>query len=118
MVMLRKHKSFNGNPTSSWRQKQITITKGEALEHIKRMRTKLSNVKEGGGISLCRKKWENLGRQESDADCAKSGSLVGPWNKAKLRAQGMHEASAGLKVGDISQPFETKDSICMIMRVE
>merc|ERR1711915_187597 len=98
MIMLRKHKSFSGKPTSSWRQKEISITKADCMEQIKKFKTKLSNAKEGGGVAMCRKKWENLARQESDAECAKTGSVVGPWTKSQLKAQGMHNAAAGLKV--------------------
>jgi len=118
MVMLRKHRSFNGKPQTSWRQKEITVTKDEAKEHMKRLRIKLCNAKEGGGIEMCRRKWENLARLESDADCAQKGSVVGPWTKSQVKVQGMHEALKGLTVGDISPIFETKDSICMIMRIE
>eukprot|EP00397_Hematodinium_sp_SG-2012_P045572 GEMP01051225.1.p1 GENE.GEMP01051225.1~~GEMP01051225.1.p1 ORF type:complete len:416 (+),score=84.65 GEMP01051225.1:78-1325(+) len=118
MIMLKKHKTFAGKPQSSWRQKQITITKGEAKEQMEKLRVKLVNAKEGGGVSMARKKWENIAKLESDAECAQKGSVVGPWSKSQCRTQGMGEAIKDLTVGDVSAPFETKDSMCMIMRIE
>lgn len=118
MVMLKKHKTFAGKPQKSWRQKSIMITKADAKEQMDKLRLKLVNAKVGGGVSMARRKWENLARLESDADCAVKGSVVGPWTKSQCRKQGMEEAIKDAKVGDISAPFETKDSICMIMRIE
>merc|ERR1712232_1108530 len=119
--ILKKHKDFHGKPASSWRQKQITWSKKEAQDSLRKIKDKLFNVGYGGGQQAMQKKFENYARQESDDDMsAKVGGDLGPVTKKKTLFGGNSIAKAAfeLEIGELSDVIDTDAGVHIIARFE
>merc|ERR1719356_1010428 len=115
--ILKKHKDFFNKPASSWRQKEITWSKKEAKEALRKLKDKLFNVGYGGGAQALQKKFENYARQESDDDMsAKVGGDLGPVTKKKKLFGGNEIAKAAfqLEQGKMSDIIETKQGVHLV----
>jgi len=119
--IMKKHRDFFGKPASSWRQKEITCSRKDAIMALRKLKDKLFNVGYGGGPSAMQKKFENFARQESDDDIsAKVGGDLGPVTKKQKLFGGREiaEACFKTKVGEMADIVETAEGVHLIARFE
>eukprot|EP00927_Polykrikos_kofoidii_P041044 TRINITY_DN34974_c0_g2_i1.p1 TRINITY_DN34974_c0_g2~~TRINITY_DN34974_c0_g2_i1.p1 ORF type:complete len:450 (-),score=101.35 TRINITY_DN34974_c0_g2_i1:224-1507(-) len=117
--ILKKHRDFFGKPVSSWRQKEITCSRKEAKEQLKKLKDKLFNVGYGGGKEALQRKFENYARAESDDGVsAKVGGDLGPLTKKKKLFGGTEIAKAAfeLEVGSLSDVVESEEGCHLLAR--
>ncbi|KAF2215368.1 hypothetical protein CERZMDRAFT_65672 [Cercospora zeae-maydis SCOH1-5] len=104
--LLVKHK--DSRRPSSWRESEITRSKEEAREIIRRYESKIRN----GETSL-----GDLAVTESDCSSARKRGDLGFFGKGDMQAE-FEQASFALKPGEISQIIETQSGLHLIERLE
>ncbi|KAL7502905.1 hypothetical protein ACHAWX_000547 [Stephanocyclus meneghinianus] len=111
--ILKKH--AGSRRPSSWRVKEITISKSKAVEELRELLAILQEVREGSGTEL-RATFEELARTESDCSSAKRGGDLGFFGKKKMQPA-FEKASFGLKVGQLSEIVDTSSGVHIILRL-
>lgn len=98
---------------SSWKEKEITRTKEEAMEIIRGFRKELLNH----GADEIEEEFINLAKKESDCNSHKRGGDLGKFGKNKMQ-KAFEDVAFGLDVGELSEPVETQSGIHLIYRLE
>ncbi|CAH8667639.1 unnamed protein product [Heterobilharzia americana] len=91
---------------SSWKEKNITRSKDEALSLI----NKYKKLIEGGEYTL-----EELARTESDCGSADSGGDLNFFGRGQMQ-KAFEDAAFNLKVGEMCGPVYTESGIHLIKR--
>ena len=102
--LLVKHRE--SRRPSSWREENITRSKDEALEIIKKFREDIVSGKTTLG---------ELARQYSDCSSAKRDGDLGAFGRGQMQKP-FEDASFALKVGELSEPIFTDSGIHLITR--
>lgn len=102
--LLVKHK--DSRRPSSWREENITRTKEEAIELLK----KYIDMIEAGDSTF-----EDLASKFSDCSSAKKGGDLGFFERNQMQKP-FEEASFNLKVGEMSSIVETDSGVHIIKR--
>lgn len=102
--ILVKH-AYSRRP-SSWRTKEITRSKEEALDLIKTYREQIVS----GEATFT-----ELASQYSDCSSAKRGGDLGPFGRGTMQKP-FEQAAFALKVGELSSPVDTDSGIHIIER--
>lgn len=102
--LLVKHRDCR-NP-SSWREKNITRSKDEAIEILKSFIQKIDSGESS---------FEELATKFSDCNSAKQGGDLGPFGRRQMQKP-FEEASFNLNVGEISSIVETDSGVHIIKR--
>eukprot|EP01083_Nonionella_stella_P061165 159459_1 len=93
---------------SSWKEKNITRSKAEAMEIIKDFRERIVNKSET---------FEAIAERESDCSSHSRGGDLGSFTR-KMMQKPFEDASFALKVGEMSGPVDTQSGIHIILRIE
>ncbi|XP_049884695.1 peptidyl-prolyl cis-trans isomerase NIMA-interacting 1-like [Pectinophora gossypiella] len=91
---------------SSWREENITRSKGEALEILNEFRRKITN-KEAT--------FEELAKKFSDCSSAKRDGDLGRFKRGQMQKP-FEDVAFTLKVGQLSQPVDTDSGVHIILR--
>ncbi|XP_037571602.2 peptidyl-prolyl cis-trans isomerase NIMA-interacting 1-like [Dermacentor silvarum] len=102
--LLVKHR--DSRRPSSWREKNITRTKDEALALIKGYREEIVSGKAT---------FEDLASQFSDCSSAEKKGDLGPFGRGAMQKP-FEDASFALKVGELSEPVFTESGVHLILR--
>ena len=106
--ILQKHKD-SGRPFDSFRNKQVTRTKEEALTRIKAIREKL--VTEG----VNSENFKKYALENSECSSASNGGDLGLFGKGEMQ-KAFEDAAYQLKNGELSEPIETDSGIHIIYK--
>ena len=99
--------------TSSWREKNITKSKEEAIEELKELREAI--VSEAKGDDKLREVFEEYAESESDCSSAKRKGDLGPFGRREMQPS-FEKASFALKVGELSEIIESNSGVHIILR--
>ena len=111
--LLKKHNK--SRRPSSWREKNITKSKAEAIGELKELRDAIvSTAKEDTDRSL-RQVFEEYAESESDCSSAKRKGDLGPFGKGKMQPS-FEKASFALKIGQLSEIVESQSGVHIILR--
>ncbi|XP_065304298.1 peptidyl-prolyl cis-trans isomerase NIMA-interacting 1-like [Dermacentor albipictus] len=102
--ILVKHR--DSRKPSSWREKNITRTKDEALALIKGYREAIVSGKAT---------FEDLAREFSDCSSAERKGDLGPFGRGAMQKP-FENAAFALKVGELSEPVFTDSGVHLILR--
>ncbi|KAA6394801.1 MAG: putative Peptidyl-prolyl cis-trans isomerase NIMA-interacting 1 [Streblomastix strix] len=102
--ILVKHK--NSRNPSSWRQKQVTRSKEEAIQILEGY---IQQIKSG------EKDFAEIARQYSDCGSAKNGGDLGPFGHGQMMKP-FEDATYALKVGEMSGIVTTDSGVHIILR--
>ncbi len=102
--ILVKHRGSR-NP-SSWKEKEVTRSKEEALKMIKGMREDIVE----GLVSF-----EELAKTESHCSSAKRGGYLSEFGRGEMQ-KAFEDVAFSLKVGELSEPVETASGVHLILR--
>mmetsp|Transcript_16915 Transcript_16915/g.23537 ORF Transcript_16915/g.23537 Transcript_16915/m.23537 type:complete len:199 (-) Transcript_16915:2926-3522(-) len=102
--ILVKHNQSR-NP-SSWKEKQITRSKEEAIELLKEYQLAITS-----GAST----FQEIASEHSDCSSAKRGGDLGPFGRGKMMKP-FEDAAFGLKVGEMSDIVSTDSGVHIILR--
>lgn len=110
--ILKKHK-LSKRP-SSWRKKEITISKAEAIDELQSLLELLQEVQHDP--KELRATFEELARTESDCNSAKRGGDLGFFGPKKMQPA-FETASFDLDIGQLSGIVETSSGVHIILRL-
>ena len=117
--LLKKHNK--SRRPSSWREKNITKSKDEAIAELKELREEITGeakrlaIKEEDYPKQLREVFEAHAESESDCSSAKRKGDLGPFGRGKMQPS-FEEASFGLKVGELSGIVESQSGVHIILR--
>lgn len=106
--LLVKHKDSR-RPTS-WREKEITRTKDEALEIIRGFKKQIENAE------FKKTKFEELVKEFSDCNSHNRGGDLGKFKRGKMQKP-FEDCAFSLKIGELSEPVITASGIHLILRI-
>ena len=109
--LLKKHNK--SRRPSSWREKNITKSKEEAIEELKELREAI--VSEAKGDDKLREVFEEYAESESDCSSAKRKGDLGPFGRREMQPS-FEKASFALKVGELSEIIESNSGVHIILR--
>ena len=92
---------------SSWKEANITRSKGEAMRMIKEFRARIVNGEEFAVIA----------KLESDCGSAKNGGDLGDFGRGQMQKP-FEDATYSLSVGELSEPVESDSGIHIILRTK
>ncbi|SLM36619.1 peptidyl-prolyl cis trans isomerase [Lasallia pustulata] len=104
--LLVKHR--DSRRPSSWRQADITRSKGEALQILRGHEARVR----GGGVAL-----GDLAVAESDCSSARKRGDLGFFGRGEMQRE-FEDAAFALKVGEMSAIVETASGVHLIERLE
>ena len=110
--LLRKHK--DSRRPSSWREKDITKTKAEAEDEVRKFREAIL-AEVGGDEGKLFEVFTKFAKEESDCSSAKRGGDLGNFGRKKMQPP-FEMATYALKVGEMSDLVSTKSGIHIILR--
>jgi NIMA-interacting peptidyl-prolyl cis-trans isomerase 1 len=110
--ILKKHK--DSTRPSSWRKREITITKEEAMEELSGLIDILRE--EASSPDALRATFEELARTESDCSSAKRGGDLGFFGPKKMKPA-FEEAAFALEIGEMSDMVETSSGVHVLLRI-
>jgi NIMA-interacting peptidyl-prolyl cis-trans isomerase 1 len=110
--LLKKHKE--SRKPSSWRQKEITITKEEATKQLTELMHLLDEVR--ADPEELRATFEELARTESDCSSAKRGGDLGFFTRKKMQPA-FEDAAFALDIGEMSGVVDTNSGVHVILRL-
>lgn len=102
--ILVKHR--DSRRPSSWRQENITRTKEEAIEELKKY---IEQIEAGDET------FEDLAKKYSDCSSAKNGGDLGQFGRGQMQKP-FEEASFALEIGKMSSIVETGSGVHVIKR--
>ena len=117
--LLKKHNK--SRRPSSWREKNITRSKEEAVAELKELREEITgeakrlSQKEEEYPKRLREIFEAHAEVESDCSSAKRKGDLGPFGRGKMQPS-FEKASFGLKVGELSGVVESQSGVHIILR--
>ena len=109
--LLKKHNK--SRRPSSWREKNITKSKEEAIEELKELREAI--VSEAKGDDKLREVFEEYAESESDCSSAKRKGDLGPFGRREMQPS-FEKTSFALKVGELSEIIESNSGVHIILR--
>lgn len=112
--ILKKH-SKSRNP-SSWRNRDITLTRNDAVAELEEVRSILAEVAEGNDAKELRATFEELARTESDCSSARKMGDMGYFGRKKMKPN-FEKVSFGLRVGELSGIVDTSSGVHIILRL-
>ena len=92
---------------SSWKEANITRSKGEAMKMIQEFRERIVNGED----------FEMIAKLESDCSSAKNGGDLGEFGRGQMQKP-FEDAAYSLSVGELSQPVESDSGIHIILRTK
>jgi len=102
--ILVKHR--DSRRPSSWREREITITKEEAIDRLRNFIDQLNAGEET---------FEEIASKHSDCSSAKRGGDLGYFERDQMQKP-FEEAAFGLEVGEMSSIVETESGVHIIKR--
>jgi NIMA-interacting peptidyl-prolyl cis-trans isomerase 1 len=110
--ILKKHR--DSRRPSSWRQKQITISKEDAIAKLREIIAIFDEIKDDP--KELRATFEELAKEESDCTSYKRGGDLGFFDRKKMQPS-FSAASFALEVGEISDVVESSSGVHIILRL-
>ena len=112
--ILKKH--AGSRRPSSWRVREITQSKEEAIEQISTFRTKLVEILDKSGYEAMKKTFMEIASVESDCGSAERGGDLGSFARGQMQ-KNFEEASFALGVQGLSPVVDTDSGIHIILRI-
>lgn len=116
--LLVKHK--DSRRPKSWKSEEITRSKEEAMEMIKKFREQIVaavDKEEGDSEKGMANMFVAIAGKESDCSSYKRGGNLGAFGRNKMQKP-FEEAAFALKVGELSEPVVSDSGIHLILRYE
>jgi len=110
--ILKKHNK--SRRPASWRSKQITISKQEAISELRELISILNDSAQNP--KELRATFEELAKTESDCSSAKRGGDVGFFGRKKMQPN-FEKASFALNIGELSDIVDTSSGVHVILRL-
>merc|ERR1739848_632711 len=110
--IIRKHK--DSRRPSSWRQKEITCTKKEAIADLEEFRAGLKACKDNATL---KELFSSIASKESDCGSAQKGGDLGVFGRGKMQKP-FEEAAFKLEIGQLSDIVTTDSGVHLILRLE